>query len=97
MAHRLSAEAEAELDQIWWYTACQSGSAARARSVVARITDRFPLVAANPYMGRSRDDLRPGLRSFAAGEYLIFYRIEGSDVVVLRIVHGRRDIPSRLR
>jgi toxin ParE1/3/4 len=97
MAHRLSAEAETELDQIWWYIAQQSGSADRARRVVTSITERFNLLATNSYLGRSRDGLRRGLRSFPAGDYVVFYRIEGKDVVILHVIHGRRDIPSLIR
>ena len=33
-------------------------------------------------MGRSRDDLRPGLRSFAVGQYVIVYTIEDEDVEI---------------
>ncbi len=43
-------------------------------------------------MGRLRDDLRPGLRSFPIGEYLIIYRIEDEDVLILHVTHGCRDI-----
>ena len=47
-------------------------------------------------MGRSRDDLRPGLRSFTVGEYVIFYIIEHEDVEILRVLHGRQDIEGQL-
>jgi plasmid stabilization system protein ParE len=42
----------------------------------------------------SRDgDLPPGLRSFPADEYVITYRIEPDEVVlILHVVHGSRDI-----
>jgi plasmid stabilization system protein ParE len=45
-------------------------------------------------MGRRRDeDLRPGLRSFPADDYVIIHRIvEGGVVLILHVVHGRRDI-----
>jgi plasmid stabilization system protein ParE len=46
-------------------------------------------------MGRSRDeDLRPGLRSFPVGEYIIIYRIEDDDVVILHVVIGGRNIQA---
>jgi toxin ParE1/3/4 len=47
-------------------------------------------------MGRSRDDLRPGLRSFAVGEYVIVHTIEHEDVEILRVFHGRQDIEGQL-
>ena len=44
---------------------------------------------------RARDeDLRPGLRSFPIGEYIILYRIEDEDVVILRVLRGSRNIAA---
>jgi hypothetical protein len=40
------------------------------------------------------NDLRPGLRSFPVLQYVIIYRIEDEDVVILHVFHGRRDIES---
>jgi toxin ParE1/3/4 len=92
MAHRLSSEAEAELDEVWWYIARESGSVETARAVVGSITQRFHFLSAYPRIGRRRDDLRPGLRSYPADDYVILYRIDGADVVIVHIFHGRRDI-----
>ena len=57
------------------------------------ITERFWLLARHPFLGRARDeDMRPGLRSFPADDYLIIHRIEENDVVlILHVVHGSRD------
>lgn len=95
MAHRLAPEVEAELDEIWHYLAKESGNLEVADRVIDSITDRFFLLADHPYIGRRRDqDLRSGLRSFPIGEYVIFYRIEGEDVLILHLAHGRRDIET---
>jgi len=40
--------------------------------------------------------LRLGLRSFPVGEYMILYRTEGEDVVILRLLRGSRDILALL-
>ena len=89
MAHRLAPEAEAELDDIWYYVAKESGSLDVADRFVESLTGRFYLLARNPYLGRRRDaDLRPGLRSFPVGNYLILYRLDGEDVLVLHIIRG---------
>lgn len=63
------------------------------------ITERFWLLARYPYMGRRRDDdLRPGLRSLAADDYVIIHRVVEQDVVlILHVVHGSRDIVALLR
>ena len=42
-------------------------------------------------MGRSREeDFGPGYRSLPVGEYAILYFVENEDVLVLRVVHARR-------
>jgi len=96
---RLSPEAEAELDGIWLHVARASGSADTATLVVENITERFWLLAQYPHMGRRRDeDLRSGLRSFGADEYVIIHRvIEGGVVLILHVVHGSRDIVALFR
>ena len=98
MAHRLAPKAEAELDEIWYYTATESSSIEIADRVVDSITDRFFLLATYPHIGRRRDeDLRPGLRSFPVGEYVIIYRVEGEDVLILHVIRGSRDIEALFR
>ena len=95
MAHRVAPQAEAELDDIWYYVAKESGSIEIADRLIDSITERFYLLACHPHIGRHRDeDLRPGLRSFPVGEYVIIYRIEDADTLILRVVHGRRNITA---
>lgn len=97
MAHRLSTETEAELNDVWYYIASESGSMEIADRFIDSLTDRFYLIAKNPYIGRRRDaDLRPGLRSFPVGEYVILYRIDDEDVLILHLVRGSRDLQSLL-
>jgi toxin ParE1/3/4 len=38
--------------------------------------------------------LRPGLRTFPVGEYVIFYRIEDEGVVILRVLRGSRNMAA---
>jgi toxin ParE1/3/4 len=55
---------------------------------------RFEFLSTHPYAGRARDELQPGLRSFPVGQYVIFYRVVSSDALILRVMHGRRDIDA---
>ena len=97
MAHRLSPEAEFDLDGIWLHVAGESGSIESADRIIDTITDRFWLLAQHPHIGRRRDDLRSGLRSFPVGDYAILYRIDDEDVLILHVLHGARDIPKLFR
>ena len=95
MGHRVAPGAEADLDGIWYYVAKESGSTEIADRLIDSITERFFLLSQHPHIGRCRDeDLRPGLRSFPVGEYVIIYRIEGEDVLILYVMRGNRDIPA---
>ncbi len=53
------------------------------------------MLAGFPYVGRARDnDFGPGCRGVAVGEYVIIYCVENEDVLILRVVHGRRDLEA---
>jgi toxin ParE1/3/4 len=94
MAQRLAARAQTDLDEIWYYTAKESGSIEIANRLIDSITDRFFMLAGFPFIGRSRDDFGVGCRSVAVGEYVIVYCLEADDVLILRVAHGRRDIEA---
>ena len=97
MAHRLAPGAEVELDEIWFWTAKESGSVEIADRLIDSLTERFFMLGRHPHVGRPRDDdLRPGLRSFPVGRYVIIYRVESEDVVILHIIPAARDIEPLL-
>lgn len=97
MAHRLAPQAQADIDHIAYYVFVESGNIETADRLIEAITTRFSLLGAHPRAGRRRDDLRPGLRGFPVGEYVILYRVDGNDAVILRVIGGRMDIESILR
>ena len=45
-----------------------------------------------PGLGVSHDHLRPGLRQWVVSEYLILYRLDADGILVVRVVHGHRDL-----
>jgi toxin ParE1/3/4 len=95
MGHRIAPGAAADLDNIWLYVARESGSIEIANKLIDSITDQFFLLARYPHLGRARDDdFGAGSRSSAVGEYVVVYCIEAEEVLILRVVHGRRDLAS---
>lgn len=48
----------------------------------------------NPSMGRSCDDIRPGLRRHEHGRHVLFYRHERGGILICRILHERM-LPDR--
>jgi len=98
MAQRLAPSAESDLDDIWYYVATESGSVDIADRIIEAITQSFWTIAQFPHIGRRRDrELSSGLRSFPVGDYIIFYRAEGRDVLILRVIRGSRNIEALLR
>ncbi len=79
MPYRLSSLAEQDLDEIWLYVA-EDASADTA----------FSLLAEQPRMGRLRPEFGDGVRSFPVENHVIYYRHE-HEVLVARVLHGRRD------
>jgi toxin ParE1/3/4 len=51
-------------------------------------------LASNPRLGRTREELSPGLRSLVFESYVIFYHPMPNGVAVVRVLHGMRDIES---
>ncbi|HEX6860639.1 MAG TPA: type II toxin-antitoxin system RelE/ParE family toxin [Caulobacteraceae bacterium] len=83
-------EAKRDAISIWLWVADDNPKA--ADRLLKRFGDVAALLADNPGMGRAREDLAPGLRTFPVGEYLIFYRAIKGGIDIVRLLHGRRDI-----
>lgn len=56
--------------------------------------EKTEALARMPEMGRLRERLAPGLRSFNVANYLIFYRPTDDGIQIIRIAHGSRDLPG---
>ena len=85
-------EAEADLVEIYDYIA--EDSPVQAGKFVALIRSKCEPLRQYPQMGRSRDDLRPGLRSLTVERYLMIYRALEDVVEIVSVVHGSRDIAA---
>ena len=89
MPYRLSSLAEQDLDEIWLYVA-EDASPSTADRLIDDIINRFNLLAEQPRMGRLRQEFGEGVRSFTVENHVIYYRHE-SEVLIARVLHGRRD------
>ena len=68
-----------------------------AERLATAIDDRSKLLSQLPLLGRTREELGPGLRSLVVEQYVLFYRVTATAVQVLRILHGARDIDTIMR
>lgn len=87
---QLTSQAETDLIDIWLHIARDNQPA--ADRMLDRIEDKWRLLAAHPYMGVIRADISESTRHLLIGPYVVLYRVQGSLVVVMRILHGRRRI-----
>ena len=59
---------------------------------LANIESRLMWLAENPQLGKPRDEVREGLRSFPEGRHVIFYRIGTDTIEVVGIPHQRQEL-----
>jgi toxin ParE1/3/4 len=65
-----------------------------ARRFIERLRTKAKALAETPGMGRSREDLRPDLFLLPVGRYVLFYRPRPDGIVLVRVLHGSRDLPA---
>ena len=79
-----------DLDTIWDYMAEENPE--KASRFIRELREKMDILAEQPGMGRRRDELSPGLRSFRFGKYIVFYRVVDDDIIINRVLHGRQNI-----
>jgi toxin ParE1/3/4 len=82
--------AEADLVEIFDYL--DERSPAAAERLAKAVNASCARLGEFPLLGRTREELRPGLRSVVVEKYVVFYRVTPLAVEILRILHGSRDL-----
>jgi len=82
--------AQIDLDEIWAMIAQTDFS--RADRFVEKLEDKIGQLSQFPESGADRTDIFPKTRVLIEGQYLIFYQFAENRVVVMRIIHGARDL-----
>jgi toxin ParE1/3/4 len=85
--------ASADLSEIWEFIAQEKIE--RADAFIDRIDEKFRVLAAQPLMGRERKELGKGIRSLAMAPYVIFYEALPDGVIIVRVLHGARDVEAQ--
>ena len=86
-----SSDAITYLEGIWYYYARADGLST-ADSILRDIGKVVALIEDQPFSGRSKDEVRPGLRSIAFGPHAVFYRVMGGRPEIICMLDARRDI-----
>ncbi len=92
-SYRLRVLARNDLEIIWDYTVEQWGVPQAERYFEALFTC-FDDLATNPQMGRQRDEVVPGIRSFPQGRHVVFYEIDLAGIEIVGIVHQSADVDA---
>jgi len=91
----LRPRAQRDLEEIWTYTA-GTWSPAQAETYVRQVQHSCRMIAVDPRLGRSCDDIRAGYRKFRSGSHFLFYRPIKDGVEIVRILHFSMDFEQHL-
>jgi toxin ParE1/3/4 len=86
-------QAAEDIEEIWDYIADDSLPA--ADRWLEQLDEQFQRLAAHPLMGRAREELAGGMRSFPFARYVIFYAPVDGGIDVVRVLHSARDIDEQ--
>ncbi len=87
---RVAERAQEDLLEIWEYIARENPESAERQ--IQTFREKFELLLSHPLIGRERNEIFIGLRSFPAGRYIIFYQPMDYGIEVLRVRHGASDL-----
>jgi toxin ParE1/3/4 len=90
----LSRAALADFDAIYDYIARDNPPA--AAKVLRSLDESIQLLADQPKLGKVFHHRRLRLRLLTHGDFLVFYRDRPGVVEIVRVIHGRRNIPDIL-
>lgn len=90
MSYKLSDAADIDIVSIYAEGVHQFGLAQADRYHDA-IFDLFELFSESPRMARERVELSPPVRVHPFKAHVIIYQIEGDDILIIRVRHGRED------
>ncbi len=90
----ISEAAERDLEEIFNYIHSKHGIN-QAYRYVSSFDGIFQNLALHPEIGRERPEIREGLYSMSKDHHIIFYRIHGGKLRIIRVLHGARDLPRQ--
>jgi toxin ParE1/3/4 len=80
-----------------WHTIASNRDERTADRFTAKILDKCQSYAQFPESGPLRVEISLGLRSFPVAPYVVFYRPYEDTILVVRILHGHRDVKRIMR
>jgi toxin ParE1/3/4 len=92
----ISPLARDDLIEIYQY-GIRNWGASQAGEYLDKLKANFWDLTEQPRIGLERDDLLPDMRSFPIESHMVFYRLQQTQVEIVRILHGRQDPHRHLK
>jgi toxin ParE1/3/4 len=54
-------------------------------------------LAAMPTLGKRRDEIITGMKSFLVRPHVVFYRLSKGEIEIVRVLHQREDVEGAFR
>ena len=91
----LSPRAQADIDEIWDYSADRWGID-QADRYIGKLREAIETIANDPRRGRPCDHLRAGYRRCSVAAHVLFFRVVAGGVEVVRVLHQSMDFERHL-
>lgn len=91
---RYSPESLDDLDEIWEYVSFELCNPQAAENTVNKIMDTVDELESFPEIGvplSSVTGMESDYRFLTSGNYMVFYRVNGREIYIDRVLYGRRD------
>ncbi|NTS44002.1 type II toxin-antitoxin system RelE/ParE family toxin [Flavisolibacter sp. BT320] len=93
----LTNKAVEDLAAIWEYT-YDTWSERQADKYHEMLTSSFQEILEHPDLGKKYPEIDTSVMGLRVGKHIVFYRmVQSSDIEVLRILHQRMDLKSRMQ
>lgn len=92
----LTRKAVSDISSIWNYTA-EKWSERQADLYYEMLIATFRKIAGNPAIGKEYNDIDSSILGHGVGRHIVFYRLQGKAVEIIRILHQRMDLKSRFK
>ena len=93
--YRLTPAAEADLTEIWLYTA-ENWTVAQADRYMDSLERTFDTLLSMPEIARERMEFEPPVRIHPSAQHIVIYRILEDHLAILRVLGGRQNWQAHL-
>lgn len=95
MNYRISSGAANDLQAIWNFTA-DRWNTRQADQYIDALVARLSWLTRNRALWQDRPDIRSGIYAYPEQSHMIFFRVVGVRLAILRVLHRRMDYKRHL-